>query len=164
MNIIKHFSQLRCLTDKRKMEWHPHFLLMRIRVLELSPDWSTVRIHLPLNSVNRNPGGGMFGGSIAAIADPIASLACVARYRKYDVWTRELHLDSRRAETSDLELRFKFPREKHLQILDDLETNNRSSPVSEYGLYSKEETMNVQVICKVAIRPANYGRKETKKI
>ena len=49
---------------------------MRIKVLEIADDWRTVRILLPLNARSRNPGGVMFGGYQAALADPIAALAC----------------------------------------------------------------------------------------
>jgi len=163
MNLIKYLSRFPFMSDVRKLEWHPHFFLMRIRVLELSPDWSKVRIQLPLNSLNRNPGGGMFGGSIAALADPIAALACVARYREYNIWTRELNLDFRHAAMGHLQLRFEFPEETHLQILDDLKTSGRSSPIFTYGLYSANDIMNVRVICKVAIRPANYLGDNAKK-
>ena len=48
---------------------------MGLRVLELSDDWRRVRLLLPLAG-NRNPGGGMFGGAMACLADPIAALAC----------------------------------------------------------------------------------------
>ncbi|MCU7807497.1 MAG: PaaI family thioesterase, partial [Candidatus Thiodiazotropha sp. (ex Semelilucina semeliformis)] len=55
----------------RHLERFPPFQLLGIRVLELDENWRRVRILLPLNADNRNPGGSMFGGSIASLADPI---------------------------------------------------------------------------------------------
>jgi hypothetical protein len=64
------------LPDARLLEWYPPFRPMRIKVLEISEEWRRVRIRLPLNAMSRNPGGVMFGGYQAALADPIAALAC----------------------------------------------------------------------------------------
>ena len=66
------------------------FVPMRIKVLEISDDWRTVRIRLPLNAMSRNPGGVMFGGYQAALADPIAALACARVFPGYSVWTRAM--------------------------------------------------------------------------
>ena len=45
---------------------------------------------LPLNTVSRNPGGVMFGGYQAALADPIAALACSRIFPGYSCWTRAI--------------------------------------------------------------------------
>ena len=74
----------------RRLEGYPPLRALRVRVLELSPDWRRARILLPLNSRNRNPGGGMFGGAMACLADPIAALACNRVFPGHQVWTREL--------------------------------------------------------------------------
>ena len=69
-------------TDERNkalydlLEMYPPFVPMRIEVLEIANGWRNVRIRLPLNAMSRNPGGVMFGGYRAALADPIAALAC----------------------------------------------------------------------------------------
>ena len=49
---------------------------MRVKVVSLESNWRNVRIRLPLNTLSRNPGGVMFGGYQACLADPIAALAC----------------------------------------------------------------------------------------
>ena len=85
----------------KRLEWYPPFFSMRIRVLELTDDWSRVRILLPLRDQNTNPGGIMFGGCMASLADPIPALACVRRFPDYSVWTRQLKVDFQREGSSD---------------------------------------------------------------
>jgi len=65
----------RHLPPARRLQWYPPFRAMRIRVLELDGEWRQARILLPLVR-NHNPAGGMFGGAMACLADPIAALSC----------------------------------------------------------------------------------------
>jgi len=135
---------------------------MRVRVLELSDDWRRVRLLLPL-AANRNPGGGMFGGAMACLADPIAALACNRVFPGHQVWTRELQLDFRHEGRSDMELRFAFDPGQERIIAGELAELGRSTPSFEYGFYDNHDRQCVKVRCRVAIRPPHYrppGRNE----
>ena len=68
-------------------------LTVPAKVVEISRSWRTVRMRLPLNTVSRNPGGVMFGGFQAALADPVAALACSRVFPGYSCWTRAMSLD-----------------------------------------------------------------------
>ncbi len=129
---------------------------MRIRVLELDEAWSRVRILLPLNDRTRNPGGSMFGGCMASLADPIAALACGWRFPSYSVWTRSLSLDFRREGRSDLELRFAFDPLQHAAIAGELARQGRATPQFEYAYYLADGTLCARVQCRVAIRETGY--------
>ena len=87
---MKFLARSKILSDARLLEIYPPFRPMRIKVLEIGKDWRTVRIRLPLNARSRNPGGVMFGGYQAALADPIAALACARVFPGYSVWTRAM--------------------------------------------------------------------------
>ena len=128
---------------------------MRVRVVTLAADWRSVRILLPL-ARNRNPGGGMFGGAMACLADPIAALACNRLFPGNQVWTRELALDFVREGRSDMELRFEFSDEQVARISAELATKGRSTPAFEYGFYNDRDERCVTVRCRVAIRPGDY--------
>ena len=71
-------------------------------------DMRIVRMKLPLTTLSRNPGGVLFGGFQACLADPIAGLAAAKRFKTHACWTRHLALDFQRGADSDLELRFEF--------------------------------------------------------
>lgn len=145
----------RRLSAARRLEWYPPFRALRIKVLELSPDGRAVRILLPL-AANHNPGGGMFGGAMACLADPIAALACNRVFPGHQVWTRALAVDFRHEGRSDLELRFAFDGETERAIRADLDRRGRATPEFEYGFYDTRGRLCASVNCRVAIRPADY--------
>ncbi|MGD8642086.1 MAG: DUF4442 domain-containing protein [Gammaproteobacteria bacterium] len=159
MNALRVISKLSFLSAKRRIEWFPPFFFMRIKVVELQPDWSRVRIRLPLTGLSKNMGDAMFGGYQASLADPIAALACARRFPGYSVWTRAMTIDFIREGNSDLELRFEFDDNLHRQIKEELEQTRRSTPTFEYALYRSDGEICSKVSNTVAIRPADYKTK-----
>ena len=157
MNALRILSKLPISPEKR-LEWYPPFFLMRIKVLYLAKDWSRLTIKLPLTFFSKNMGQAMFGGYQAALADPIAALACARRFPGYSVWTRAMHIDFLREGSTDLQLRFDFSEQVHESIANDLQTKNRSTPVFEYGFYLEDGTQCSRVKNTVAIRPKGYKK------
>lgn len=151
----------RWLTDARKLEWYPPFWLMHIRVLEMTNDWRIVRIRLPLNSISRNPGGVMFGGFQASLADPIAALACARVFPGFSVWTRGLHIEFERGGSTDLELRFEMTPSQERDIRAQLAAKGRATPIFEYGYFLADGTRCTRIRNTVAIRPRGYDRATT---
>ena len=158
MHLIARLSRLRFIPARKRLEWYPPFFVMRIRVLELSDDWRRVRIRLPLNGFSRNPGGVMFGGYQASLADPIAAIACARVFPGYSVWTRALTLDFLRGGSTDLELRFEFPAEQEAAIRRELDERGRATPVFQYGYHLADGTQCTQILNTVAIRPKGYRK------
>lgn len=141
---------------ERRLACYPAFRPLRIQVLSLARDWREVRIRLPLTGANRNPGGGMFGGAVAALADPIPALACARVFPGHAVWTRAMQLDFRREGRSDLELRFTLDAAQEGEIGEQLVQRGRSTPVFEFGFWDTAGRLCVQVKNTVAIRPDGY--------
>ncbi len=158
MNLLRLITRSRFLSAKRRFELYPPFWLMRVKVLELSPDWRHVRIRLPLNMGSRNMGGGMFGGYQASLADPIAALACARVFPGYSVWTRHMRIDFHREGTTHLELRFDFDPVVEQQIREDLDSKGRSNPTFEYHYYLSDGSPCTTIQNTVAIRPRGYKK------
>ncbi len=156
LNLLKLMRRLRFLSDRRRLELYPPFWLMRVKVLEMAPDWQIVRLKLPLNMISRNMGGSMFGGYQASLSDPIAALACAKRFPGYEVWTRHHELDFRKVGNSDLELRFEFDSGQDSRIREELARRGRCTPTFEFGFYREDGELCTQVISTVAIRPSGY--------
>jgi acyl-coenzyme A thioesterase PaaI-like protein len=156
MQIPRWIRHLPWVGPARRLAWYPPFRAMSVEVTVLSDDWRHARIVLPLNRFNRNPGGGMFGGAVAALADPIAALACNRVFPGHSLWTRGLVLDFRREGRSDLELRFDFDAQQELQIREELARRGRATPALEFGFYDTQDRLCVQAVNTVAIRPAGY--------
>lgn len=159
--LMARLVERRWLTDARMLEWYPPFLWMRIRVLELASGWRCVRIRLPLNTISRNPGGVMFGGFQAALADPIAALACARVFPGYSVWTRAMTVEFEHGGSTDLELRFEFAPEQEARIRAELERDGRSTPTFEYGFHLADGSRCTRILNTVAIRPRGYRRATT---
>ena len=137
-----------------RLESYPPFKSMQIKVLELDERWQRVRILLPLTERNCNPGGTMFGGAMASLADPIAALACAKRFPDYTVWTKSLTVDFLHPGNGDLQLLFEFPVTAMETIEQELSQRGACTPEFEYGFYL-DEKLCCRIHCKVAIRPAD---------
>ena len=145
----------RRLPAAQRLSWYPPFRAMRIRVLSLSGDWRHVRILLPLRH-NCNPGGSMFGGAVACLADPVAALVCNRLFPGHRLWTRDLSLDFVREGRSDLELRFDIDPQQERQVAEELAARGRATPEFEFGFFDTGGRECVRVRTRVAIRPIDY--------
>jgi acyl-coenzyme A thioesterase PaaI-like protein len=144
----------------RRIELYPPFRAMRIRVIEIAEDWSSATILLPLNRHNRNPGGGMFGGAMASLADPVPALMCARMFPGHSVWTRSMSIDFSREARTDLTLRIAIDRDQLGAIGAELKSRMRATPEFEYAYFDADGHLCAQVINRVAIRPAGYKREQ----
>src|SRR5262245_44884537 len=158
---VQFMSRSGILSDARLLEIYPPFVPMRIKVLEISGGWRKVRIRLPLNALSRNPGGVMFGGWQAALADPIAALACARVFPGYSVWTRAMSISFDHGGNSDLEMRFSLTPEQEAEIRIELERDGRSTPTFEYAFLRQDGARCTVIRNTVAIRPRGYERATT---
>ena len=158
---MRFMSRNGILSDARMLELYPPFVPMRIKVLEIAEGWRSVRIRLPLNAMSRNPGGVMFGGYQAALADPIAALACARVFPGYSVWTRAMDIAFDHGGNSDLEMRFSLTPEQEGDIRMELERDGRATPTFEYGYFRKDGVRCTVIRNTVAIRPRGYLRATT---
>ncbi len=79
------------------------------RVTHIAPDWSEVRVRLPLNWRTRNYVGTIFGGSIYASVDPFLMLMLIERLgRDYVVWDKAATVRFRRPGTRTLHATFRI--------------------------------------------------------
>ena len=159
--VMRFVARSRIVPDARLLEWYPPFRPMRIQVLEIADGWRRVRIRLPLNAMSRNPGGVMFGGYQAALADPIAALACARVFPGYSVWTRAMAIHFDHGGNSDLEMRFILAPEQEQDIKLELERDGRSTPTFEYGYFRSDGLRCTVIRNTVAIRPRGYQRATT---
>jgi acyl-coenzyme A thioesterase PaaI-like protein len=140
----------------KRLENFEPFRLMQVQILELSSDWRSIKLLLPLTKAATNHQGTMFGGFMASLADPVAALSCGKIFPGYAAWTRKLSVDFLRAGTTDLELHFDFPVEQEPIIARELEQKERSTPTFIYSYHLKDGTLCAEVKCTVAIRPQGY--------
>jgi acyl-coenzyme A thioesterase PaaI-like protein len=161
MALARIIANLKFLPESRRFELYPAFAMMRIKVLEIGDGWRRVRIRLPLNSVSRNPGGVMFGGFQACLADPIAAIACSRVFPGYSVWTRAMTVDFQKGGSTDLELRFQMDPAQESAIAAELKEKGRATPTFEYGYHLTDGSLCTLISNTVAIRPKGYKKATT---
>ncbi len=140
-----------------QLENFPPFKSLAIKVVAFDARWREVRLLLPMNGHNVNPGGTMFGGAMAALADPIAALACASYFPEYEIWTRKLALDFIQPGNGDLQLLFQFPDDAAGQIDVALKEDGRARHTFEYGFYQKDGSLCCKVSSVVALRLPQEG-------
>jgi acyl-coenzyme A thioesterase PaaI-like protein len=158
---MRFMSRSGILSDAKLLELYPPFRPMRIEVLEIGDNWRTVRILLPLNARSRNPGGVMFGGWQAALADPVAALACARIFPGFSVWTRAMTISFDHGGNSDLEMRFCLTPEQETEIRIALDRDGRATPTFEYAFLRADGIKCTVIRNTVAIRPRGYKRAST---
>ncbi len=156
---IHMLNRLKFLSVKRRFELFPPYFLMRVKVLELSDDWSMARIQLPLNWVSRNAAGNMFGGYQASLADPVPALACLKKFPGYRIATRKLEIDFIRVGSSNLTLHFDFDEQQEELIRQELEQHGRSTPCFKMSYVREDGKVCTEINNSVAIRPKGYVSK-----
>ncbi|NOZ52481.1 MAG: PaaI family thioesterase [Gammaproteobacteria bacterium] len=162
MNVLQLLRKMHFIPFRKRLEYYPPFFFMRVKVLSMSDDMGVIVIKLPLTMLSKNAGDTMFGGYMAALADPIAALACAQRFPGYSVWTRAMHIDFLRQGKTDLQLRFTFDHALHQQITQELADKGRCTPSFEYGFYLEDGSLCASVLNTVAIRPSGYGQSSNK--
>lgn len=129
---------------------------MRASLEEYNESWSKVRIRLPLNWVSKNAAGNMFGGFQASLADPIPAMACIKKFPKHRVATKNLEIDFIRVGNSDLMLHFDFSAEQEQQIREELAEHGRSTPCFDMVFIRADGKVCSKIKNTVAIRPLGY--------
>src|SRR6476620_1494714 len=77
------------------------------RVTSIAPDWSEIRVRLPLSWRTRNYVGTILGGSLYAAVDPYYMLMLIERLGpEYVVWDKAASIRFRRPGTSTLTATF----------------------------------------------------------
>lgn len=87
------------------------------RITYLAPDWSEVRVRLPLSWRTRNYVGTIFGGSMYGAVDPVYMLMLIKTLGPgYVVWDREATIQFRRPGRTTLYARFLLTEEEVEEI------------------------------------------------
>lgn len=93
------------------------------RLRYIAPDWSEIRLDLPLSWRTRNYVGTIFGGSIYAAVDPIYMLMLIRRLgRDFVVWDKAATIQFKKPGKETLHARFEIRDEELAAIRTALES------------------------------------------
>lgn len=108
----------------------PPFLFAGIRVLEIDPEFRTVRVVLRHRFFNRNYVGTHFGGSLFSMADPFWMILLIHRLGPgYTVWDKSAAIDFRKAVREAVYVKFLLADE----VVDEIrEATRDGTPVTRW--------------------------------
>ena len=155
---MQYVSSSPLLSPSTALGLYPPFLLMNVKIKSCSPNLTSFVAILPLTFLSRNPGGVMFGGYQACLADPIPALACNRLFPDFSSWTKSVKCNMVKAGTTDLTLTFNFPNETERSIRKDLDARGYSNPKFTYNYTLEDGTVATECECVVAIRKKGYVR------
>jgi acyl-coenzyme A thioesterase PaaI-like protein len=124
------------------------------RLRYIAPDWSEVRLELPLSWRTRNYVGTIFGGSIYASVDPIYMIMLIRRLGPdYVVWDKSASIQFRKPGRSTLHARFLVTDDELIRIRTALKTQR-----SFDRTYTIDLTDSAGVVC-ATVEKVIYIRK-----
>ena len=101
----------------RFVNFYPPYLGAGIRVMFIAPDWSTIKVRLALNWLNRNLFGTQFGGSLYAMCDPFFVIILMRQLgADYTVWDRAACIQFLRPGRGPVTTTFHIPTERVEEI------------------------------------------------
>lgn len=94
------------------------------RLTFIAPDWSEVRLKIPLSWRTRNYVGTIFGGSLYSSVDPIYMIMLIRRLGPdYIVWDKAASIQFKKPGRETLDARFLLPDKELAAIRSALETS-----------------------------------------
>ena len=77
----------------RYINFYPPYLGAAVQVTDITPDYRSIRVRMPLTFYNRNLFGTHFGGSLYAMCDPFFVLMVLKNLGDaYIAWDKEAHV------------------------------------------------------------------------
>jgi len=129
------------------------------RLRYIAPDWSEIRLDLPLSWRTRNYVGTIFGGSIYAAVDPIYMLMLIRRLgRDFVVWDKAATIQFKKPGKETLHARFEIRDEELAAIRTALESQR-----SVDRTYSVELADGSGMVCATIEKVIYIRRREAKR-
>lgn len=139
-------AQLGPAGSRRLFNLWPPFLFAGIRVLEIAPDWSHVRVRLRRRWYNGNFVGTHFGGSLFAMADPFWMIPLIHRLGPdYHVWDRSATIEFIKATRQDVFTEFALDAAQ----LDELRTATAAGEKHLHWFENELRTRDGELIARV---------------
>jgi uncharacterized protein (TIGR00369 family) len=147
--------------ESRKLELYPPFFFMGIKVTHLHSEYRQLSVRLPLRWSSKNHHGTMFGGFIAALADPLPALLCARIFPGTDVWTKKCSVQFLRPGRTDLEVRVEVTEEHVQSIGAELSRSGASAPRFHYYFYDSRDRKIARVTNIVAMKMRRNSATDT---
>ncbi len=147
------------IPDTKKLELYPPFFLMGVKVIRVAEDFRHLTVRLPLRWYGRNHHSTMFGGFMAAVADPLPALLCAKLFPHCDVWTKRMSITFLRPGRTDLEVRMDITPEQIDAIQQELDGNGSATPQFEFFYWDQKNRRVARIKNIVAMKKRSEKKK-----
>lgn len=139
MSVIKKLARLSFVPKQMLLEYYPPFLFIGVKASHISNDKRKVTLRIPLRWYSKNLHGTMFGGFIAAVADPVPAIMCTELLPHVEVWTKKLEVDFLKPARSSIEMRVEITQQDLDTITAGLEAAGKIQHAFEFYFYDGAE-------------------------
>lgn len=116
------------------------------RITHIEPDWSEIRVKVPLNWRTRNYVGVTFGGSMYGAIDPLYMMMLIQRLGdEYVVWDKAASIDFEKPGRETLYARCRITDEELAAVEADLRDRESTERVYTTRLVDEDETVHATV-------------------
>ncbi|MEK8173658.1 DUF4442 domain-containing protein [Streptomyces sp. M19] len=138
---------------RRSINWWPPYLASGVRVLHIADDWSSARVRLRLNRLNRNYVGTHFGGSLFSMTDPFWMLLTMNSLgREYIVWDKRGEIDFVSPGRGDVFAEFKLTEDRLDRIREETADGGKALPWFETDVLAEDGSVVARVRKQLYVR------------
>ena len=138
---------------KTLINLYPPYLGTGIRISQIAPDYSHLRVEMPLRFYNRNYVGTHFGGSLYAMTDPFYMLMLIQILGPdYVVWDRSAGIDFIKPGRGRMRADFRIPLETVTEIKARTADGEKYLPTFEVDIVGPEEVLVARATKELYIR------------
>ncbi|MGA9658608.1 MAG: DUF4442 domain-containing protein [Asticcacaulis sp.] len=118
-----------------RINWYPPLIGAGIRVIEASPDYTSVTVEMKLRWWNRNIVGTQFGGSLYMMCDPFFMAILMHNLGPdYIVWDKAASIQFLKPKRGHVQAHFHIPPEEIARVRHEADTQRKSEPEYEVDI------------------------------
>lgn len=125
---------------------------MGVKVKSVSDDRRNIVLELPFRWYSKNLHGTMFGGFIAAVADPVPAITCAEVFPGLEVWTKKVAVDFLKPGRGPLQLKFEISDSDYRTIAAGLAASGKVRHEFEFFFWDRNHAKVAHVINTVHLR------------
>lgn len=131
---------------RRFVNFYPPFLGAGVRIKEISKDFHTIEVHMPLRFWNKNYVGTHFGGSLYSMCDPFFMLLLINNLGPdYIVWDKAATIRFKKPGTGLVKAIFHIPQERIDQIRGQADVEGKIEPQFQTVVTALDGTVIAEV-------------------
>ena len=143
----------------KKINWYPPLIGAGIRVIETTPDFTTITVEMKLRWWNRNVVGTQFGGSLYMMCDPFFMAILMTKLgRDYIVWDKAASIRFLKPGRKTVRAHFHIPSEEIARVKAEADAKGKCEPEYEVDVVDTDGVIVARVHKTLYVRRKDFNR------